>query len=87
MSLENRKSSARAWFEDLQRRIFAAFETLEAECPGPFFAEAGSPGRFEARPWSRTDHTGAPGGGGRMGIIKGRVFEKAGVHVSTVHGS
>jgi coproporphyrinogen III oxidase len=38
------------------------------------------------KPWTRTDMTGAPGGGGRMAVLKGRVFEKAGVHVSTVFG-
>jgi coproporphyrinogen III oxidase len=85
--LEQRKQAARAWFEALQARLFSAFEALENEAPGPFAPQALEPGKFTTSPWSRTDHTGAPGGGGRMGILKGRVFEKAGVHVSTVFGT
>ncbi len=85
--LQHHKEAAEAWFQSLQQRIFEAFEALEVEAPGPFGQEASQPGRFTASPWSRTDHTGEPGGGGRMGILKGRVFEKAGVHVSTVFGS
>ena len=85
--LEARKAQAALWFSDLQARILAAFEALEDECPGPFFPEAIAPGRAECTPWERADHTGEPGGGGRMAILKGRVFEKAGVHTSTVFGT
>ncbi|MDJ0447353.1 oxygen-dependent coproporphyrinogen oxidase [Methylocystis sp. JR02] len=84
--LEARKKEAREWFEALQLRICAAFEALEDEATGPF-AETTAPGRFQLSPWERQNHDGAPGGGGRMGMIHGRVFEKAGVHCSTVFGT
>ncbi|POR42062.1 oxygen-dependent coproporphyrinogen oxidase [Methylobacterium sp. V23] len=81
------KAAATAWFTTLRDRIVAAFETLEAEATGPFHPDApAEPGTFVKTPWQRTDHSGAPGGGGTMAMIKGRVFEKAGVHVSAVHG-
>ena len=85
--IEQRKETASQWFRALQDRILAAFHALEDECAGPFADEAREPGRFVMKPWDRTDHSGAPGGGGRMAILKGRVFEKAGVHVSTVFGT
>ncbi len=81
-----RKALARAWFEALQNRLIAAFEALELAGPGWPEAEA-APGRFERKVWTRADHTGAPGGGGTMAMLKGRVFEKAGIHASTVFGS
>ena len=85
--VEAMKPRAAAWFESLRDRICAAFEAVEDEAGGPFPAEADQPGRFVRTPWQRTNHDGAPGGGGVMSIMKGRVFEKVGVHVSTVHGS
>jgi coproporphyrinogen III oxidase len=86
-TLETRKTAARQWFESLQLRICKAFETIEETATGPFASGATSPGRFTLSGWERHNHDGAPGGGGRMGMIHGRVFEKAGVHCSTVFGT
>jgi coproporphyrinogen III oxidase len=82
--LEGRKARARAWFESLRDDICAAFEALEDEAPAALYGPTA--GRFIRTPWTRADHTGAAGGGGVMSMMKGRLFEKVGVHVSTVFG-
>jgi coproporphyrinogen III oxidase len=82
-----RKASAANWFAALRDDICHTFEALEQEAAGPFFPEANEPGRFLRLPWQRANHDGAPGGGGTMSLMSGRVFEKVGVHISTVHGS
>jgi len=84
--LEARKTRARTWFEALRDDICAAFETLEESLPDTAPLAERAPGRFVRTPWHRTDHTGGPGGGGMMAQMRGRVFEKVGVHCSTVHG-
>ena len=80
IDLETRKAQARAWFESLRDQIMAAFETLEDAAPAALYP--GAPGRFERKPWDRP-----AGGGGVMGMMHGRLFEKVGVHVSSVHGT
>src|ERR1700752_3281516 len=83
---EARKARARAWFESLRDEICAAFEAIENALPSAATHADRPAGRFMRTPWSRTDHSGAPGGGGVMAMMRGRVFEKVGVHVSTVFG-
>ncbi|HEX3347590.1 MAG TPA: oxygen-dependent coproporphyrinogen oxidase, partial [Acetobacteraceae bacterium] len=84
--LEARKARARGWFESLRDDICAAFEAIEDNFPAGAPRTDDTVGRFARTPWTRTDHTGAPGGGGVMSMLKGRVFEKVGVHASTVFG-
>jgi coproporphyrinogen III oxidase len=82
--IEACKARAKAWFEALRDAICAAFESLEDEAPAALYQ--GEAARFIRTPWQRTDHGGAPGGGGVMSMMHGRLFEKVGVHCSTVFG-
>ena len=77
--LDDEQTKARTWFEHLRDLICAEFVAIERE--------AGSDADFDYIQWDRTDPSGEPGGGGVRGVMKGEVFEKVGVNVSTVGGA
>ena len=81
------KLPAQAWFETLRDRICAQFEAIEREhdAPDPAGSAPGG-GKFHREAWRRPTVDGSPGGGGAMSLMRGRVFEKVGVNVSTVSG-
>jgi coproporphyrinogen III oxidase len=76
--IDSKKQRAIGWFRHVRDDLRKRLEAIEDEGGVPADRPAG---RFEIKPWSRPE-----GGGGEMGILKGRVFEKAGVHISAVHG-
>jgi len=84
--VRERQNRARTWFEALRDRICAAFEDIEADLSAGPHADMPA-GRFERKGWDRPTTDGTPGGGGVMSIMRGRVFEKVGVNVSTVWGT
>jgi coproporphyrinogen III oxidase len=79
IELDTEQAAACQWFEHLRDLICAEFEAIERE--------AGSDARFDYIAWDRVDPAGGDGGGGVRGVMKGRVFEKVGVNVSTVGGA
>jgi coproporphyrinogen III oxidase len=81
---DERKARARAWFESLRDQLCRALEAIEDEVAGPNPTSTQVPGRFTRAPWRRSERD---DDGGVIAVLRGRVFEKAGVNVSTVHGA
>ena len=79
MILDPEQTQARTWFEHLRDLICAEFVSIERE--------AGSDADFDYIDWDRPNPDGSPGGGGVRGVMRGKVFEKVGVNVSTVGGA
>ncbi len=83
-SLAKQKQHAADWFQSLQLDIIGSFETLEHEADRPLYSS--TPGKFELTEWKRGDGS-EDLGGGRMGLMRGKLFEKVGVHFSEVYGT
>ena len=81
---DDRKTRASSWFRQLRDELCAAFEALEDAADPALYGDS-APARFVRTDWKRGDGS-ADEGGGTMALMQGRVFEKVGVHVSTVHG-
>ena len=79
--VDNRKALAAEWFMQLRDSICQTFETIETELTGTAKLDQ-EPGQFVRTAWDREG-----GGGGQMSVMHGRVFEKVGVNISTVHGT
>ncbi len=76
----NEQTMASQWFVELRDSLCNVFENIEDECAHPESLGV-RPGRFAPKKWNRPE-----GGGGVMSLMRGRVFEKVGVNVSTVSG-
>lgn len=85
--MTDQKARASSWFRELRDQIVASFEALEdTQGIGPFADRAA--GRFDVTETRRASDDGSDAGGGLMSVMRGgRVFEKVGVNISTVHGT
>ena len=83
-TMDETKKRASEWFENLRDQICAEFETIEKGYSGTLSDLPA--GKFERKNWKRPAEDGSGGGGGTMTVMKGRVFEKVGVNISTVYG-
>jgi coproporphyrinogen III oxidase len=79
------KARVETWFKDLRDQICSVCESIEDELTGTNIEQ--QPGRFEQKSWDRANEDDERSGGGMMSIMRGRVFEKIGVNISTVEGT
>ena len=81
MTIYNNKQRVEEWFKFLRNEICKSFEDIENKFQHPKIKLKA--GKFKKKKWYRPNN----GGGGEMAIMKGRIFEKVGVNISTVFGN
>ena len=76
--MNDNKVKTANWFRNLRDQICKSYEDIEDE-----YAKLKSlpQKKFERKLWEREG-----GGGGEISLLKGNVFEKVGVNISTVYG-
>ncbi|PPR31018.1 MAG: Oxygen-dependent coproporphyrinogen-III oxidase, partial [Alphaproteobacteria bacterium MarineAlpha6_Bin6] len=78
-----KKKIVEEWFKLLRNKICSSFEEIEKKHRHKLVNS--KPGKFYKKKWKRLKNN--KGGGGEISIMKGRIFEKVGVNISTVYGN
>ncbi|MEL0125236.1 MAG: oxygen-dependent coproporphyrinogen oxidase [Alphaproteobacteria bacterium] len=77
--IDEQKKKSSLWFKSLRNQICEELEKIER-------VHSSSPSQFQRTCWTRDKDGSQKLGGGEMSLIRGKVFEKAGVNISTVFG-
>ena len=78
-NIEEKKKKTKRWFRFLRNKICNAIQNIEKE-------HAKTCQKFVKVNWNRKKENSRDTGGGEMSILRGEIFEKAGVNISTVFG-
>ncbi len=89
---DQQREQVQQWFRKLRDRLCRSFEDIEQSLQSSKIAAYNAdepPGCFQRKLWQREDDSSekGAGGGGEISLMRGRVFEKIGVNISTVHGA
>ena len=73
--IDEKKKLSSEWFQQLRDKICKELEKFEI-----------SGKKFKKKRWNRDEKGTNNLGGGEMSVLRGEIFEKAGVNISTVFG-
>ncbi len=78
--LNFKKEICTKWYKELRNEICAYIQAIENQYGQNSL-------KFLRKKWKREPKLGKDQGGGEMSILRGKIFEKAGVNISTVYGN